>query len=89
VYLGTAVYPARHWPDAVRTFIRGPGRRKTLYATGFPTTGHRHTLGQLDEMELSADDRSAYLGGTARRIFDRLAPTDRSENGRRTGQVTS
>ena len=74
VFLGTAVYPQRHWDEAVRRFLRGPGRTKTLYGTGFPTTGHAHTLAQLDELELADEVLDAYLGGTARRVFARLAP---------------
>lgn len=72
VHLGTAVYPQRHWDEAVRRFLRGPGRAKTLYGTGFPTTGHRHTLDQLGELELPDEVLAAYLGGTARRVFSRL-----------------
>jgi len=72
VFLGTAAYPPRHWAPAVRDFLRGPGRTKTVFGTNFPTVGHRHALTQLGELDLSPDTRDALLGGTARRVFTRL-----------------
>lgn len=72
VYLGTAAYPPRHWAPAVHEFVRGPGRRKTVFATNFPTVGHRHACAQLAELDLDADTRGALLGGTARRVYTRL-----------------
>jgi len=72
VFLGTGAYPPKHWPDAVVAFVRGPGRTKLVFATNFPTVGHRHALDQLDTLDLDADTRAALLGGTARRVFTRL-----------------
>ena len=72
VYLGTAAYPPRHWPSAVLDFVRGPGRAKTIFGTNFPTVGHRHALGQIDDLGLDPVTREALLGGTARRVFTRL-----------------
>ncbi|MGF0313424.1 amidohydrolase family protein [Rhodococcus sp. IEGM1428] len=69
VYLGTAVYPARHWNESLRRFVGGAGRRKVLYGSGFPAAGHRHTLAQLGELELSQEALSNYLGENARRVF--------------------
>lgn len=74
VHLGSAVYPARHWPESVHAFLRGPGKRKMLYGTGFPTTGHRHTIGQVRDLGLDSEVLASYLGGNSRRIFTRLAP---------------
>jgi predicted TIM-barrel fold metal-dependent hydrolase len=72
VYLGTGAYPPRHWPAAVRDFLRGPGRRKVMFATNFPTVGHRHALAQLAELDLPPEIEADLLGGTARRVFTRL-----------------
>ncbi|MCY4271533.1 MAG: amidohydrolase family protein [bacterium] len=74
VYLGTSVYPPRHWSDELVAFINGAGRRKCLWGTGFPVTGHRHCLDQLHELGLGDEARANLLGGTARRVFSRLAP---------------
>ena len=70
--IGTAAYPPRHWAPAVRDFLRGPGRTKTVFGTNFPTVGHRHALAQVAELDLSFETREALLGGTARRVFTRL-----------------
>jgi uncharacterized protein len=72
VYLGTGAYPPRHWPDAVTRFLRGPGRDKVLFATNFPTVGHRHALAQVTELELPPATEAALLGASARRVFTRL-----------------
>ena len=72
VYLGTAAYPPRHWDPAVVQFLKGPGRRKVVFGTNFPTVGHRHALGQIDELGLTDEVRHNLLEGTARSIFTRL-----------------
>jgi uncharacterized protein len=72
VFLGTAAYPPKHWAPAVREFLRGPGRTKTVFGTNFPTVGHRHALAQVADLDLTPEARDAFLGGTARRVFTRL-----------------
>jgi predicted TIM-barrel fold metal-dependent hydrolase len=74
VYLGTAAYPPKHWDAAVHAFLRGPGKRKVLFATNFPTVGHRHALAQVDALDISDEVRHNLLEGNARRILTRLAP---------------
>jgi predicted TIM-barrel fold metal-dependent hydrolase len=72
VYLGTGAYPPRHWDPAVVQFLRGPGRRKVLFGSNFPTVGHRKALAQVDELDLEERTKAALLGGTARRVYTRL-----------------
>jgi predicted TIM-barrel fold metal-dependent hydrolase len=72
VYLGTGAYPPRHWPAPVLDFLRGPGRAKVMFATNFPTVGHRHALAQVAELALRSEVEADLLGGTARRVFTRL-----------------
>ena len=73
VYLGTGAYPPRYWSSAVTDFLRGPGRGKVLFATNFPTVGHRHALEQLSALSLDSDIERALLGDTARSVFNRLS----------------
>ncbi len=73
VYLGTGAYPPRHWSSTVTDFLRGPGRTKMVFGTNFPTVGHRHALTQVAELGLDAEIERAFLGGTAQRVFTRLA----------------
>jgi predicted TIM-barrel fold metal-dependent hydrolase len=72
VYLGTGAYPPRHWGGSLRNFIRGPGRRKTIFGTNFPTVGHRHALSQISELELPEETQRCLLGDNARAAFSRL-----------------
>lgn len=72
VFLGTGAYPPRHWDPAVVRFLQGPGRRKVLFGSNFPTVGHRRALSQIGELGLDGDTQAALLGGTASRVFTRL-----------------
>ena len=72
VYLGTASLPPKRWHAALVDFIRGPGRRKTMFGTSFPTVGHRHALAQLDALGLDDEIVSALMGGNAARFFPRI-----------------
>jgi uncharacterized protein len=73
VYLGTGAYPPSYWASVVTDFLRGPGRGKVLFATNFPTVGHRHALEQLRPLSLDASVERALLGDTARSVFNRLS----------------
>jgi predicted TIM-barrel fold metal-dependent hydrolase len=73
VYLGTATQPPRRWPESLQRFSRGGGRGKVLVGTGFPIAGHRHTLSQLDDLEVGVDLRTAWLDENPRKVFARLA----------------
>ena len=72
VYLGTGAYPPRHWDPAVVRFLQGPGRRKVLFGSNFPTVGHHRALAQVPELGLDDATTAALLGGTARAVFTRL-----------------
>jgi len=74
VCLGTAAFPPHHWSDGLVRFMKGPGRGKTLFGTGFPVAGHRQALARLAELELREPARRALLEGAARSIFTRLRP---------------
>jgi hypothetical protein len=73
VFVGTASYPPAHWTGELVEFLRGPGRRKVVFGTNFPTVGHRRALAQLDALGLTDEARSMLLEGNARAIFSRLA----------------
>ena len=73
VYLGTASLPPKRWHASLVNFIRGPGRRKTMFGTSFPTVGHRHALAQLEALDLDPEIAAAVMGGNARNVFTRLS----------------
>jgi predicted TIM-barrel fold metal-dependent hydrolase len=72
VYMGTGAYPPKHWDPAVHSFLRGPGKRKVLFGTNFPTVGHRHALAQVQALDVTDDVRDNLLRNNARRVFTRL-----------------
>lgn len=72
VYLGTGAYPPRHWHASVHQFLAGPGRRKVLFGTNFPTVAHAKALAQIAELDMREDTRERLLGGTALEVFTRL-----------------
>ena len=72
VYLGTASLPPKRWHAALVDFIRGPGRKKTIFGTSFPTVGHRHALDQLPALGLDEGVADDLMGGNARRVFTRI-----------------
>ncbi len=73
VYLGTGAYPPRHWQPTLTSFLRGPGKRKVLFGTNFPTVGHRQAVAQLAELDLDPAVAYGLQEGTARSVFTRLA----------------
>jgi predicted TIM-barrel fold metal-dependent hydrolase len=74
VHLGTGAYPPKHWDPAVHAFLRGPGKRKVIFGTNFPTVGHRHALAQIAALDVPDEVRHDLVEGNARRLFTRLAP---------------
>ncbi len=73
VYLGTATQPPRRWAPELVEFAQGIGRTKFLVGTGFPVTGHRHVLSQLEEREIDSDPRRAWLEENPRAVFSKLS----------------
>lgn len=74
VYLGTATWPRRRWPQKLLDFLNGEGCGQTMFATGFPTTGHNQLARQLSDPELAlpTDVLQALTSTTARTVFTRL-----------------
>jgi hypothetical protein len=73
VYIGTASLPPRRWHASLVDFIRGAGRKKTMFGTSFPTVGHRHPLAQLDALGLDKEVAADLMGNNARHVFSRIA----------------
>jgi predicted TIM-barrel fold metal-dependent hydrolase len=72
VYLGTASQPPKRWHASLVDFVRGPGRKKTMFGTSFPTVGHRHAISQLASLELKDEIVADLMGNNARRVFGRI-----------------
>jgi predicted TIM-barrel fold metal-dependent hydrolase len=78
VYLGTATYPPRRWPDELLDFLTGVGRTKVLYGSGFPTTGHAQAAKQIPELGLDTHIAARLTHETAQSVFTRIQPSDKS-----------
>ncbi|MXW76190.1 MAG: amidohydrolase family protein [Acidimicrobiaceae bacterium] len=76
VYVGTATHPPRRWPDTLVEFMKGPGRHRCLFGTGFPLTGHVRSMHQLQDLALDPETAEALLDGNARCIFNRIPQPD-------------
>ena len=72
VHLGTATHPPLRWPGELLHYLRGAGASKVLFGTGYPLTGHLHTLAQLDALDVDGPTKEALRQGNARRIFTRI-----------------
>lgn len=72
VFIGTATHPPRRWPAELLDFIRGDGREKVLFGSGYPLTGHLHIQSQLDALDVDGPTKEALRHGNARRIFTRI-----------------
>jgi predicted TIM-barrel fold metal-dependent hydrolase len=73
VYLSSASWPPRRWARSLMDLARSPsGASKLLFATNFPTVGHRQALRQLDELDLPGENLTAVLGDNARSVFRRV-----------------
>ena len=69
VFYGTSQYAPRHWTSELKSFVRGRGRGKVLFGSGFPVLDHAEALAQVDELGMSTEARYALLEGTAKRVF--------------------
>lgn len=75
VYIDTSAYTTKRLPTELVAFMKTrTGTRKVLFGSNFPMIGHSHALDGLDELGLSEQTRSAYLGGNAERVFSTVLP---------------
>ena len=72
VSLGCATWPPKRWPPAFLDFVRGAGRGKVIFGTGYPLVALSAALDQVAKLELGAAE-AALLGENARRVFTRIA----------------
>lgn len=84
VFLGTAAFPANHWPESLIEFVGRAGRGKVLLGTSFPVVGHRQALDRVAKLDLSDEAYSALLHGAAKKVFrnwpDLAMSNDQEEN---------
>lgn len=69
VHIDTSAYKVTRYPNALVEYMRGHGADKVLFGTNFPMIRHDHALKGLEQLGLSDDQKTAFLGGNAARIF--------------------
>ena len=69
VYIDTSAYkPSRYPPELVR-FLQGRGHRKVLFGSNHPMIMPGQCVRELDQLELTAEARAAFLWGNAAKLF--------------------
>ncbi|KHO17847.1 amidohydrolase family protein [Mycolicibacterium setense] len=75
VYIDTSAYTTKRLPPELVRFMKTrTGQQKTLFGTNYPMIVHEHALAGLDELDLTDEARSDYLGGNAQRLFKLSGP---------------
>ena len=69
VYFDTAASPFLYEPRVFETVVGLVGAEKVLFATDFPLIKHERLLAQVEEANLSSDQKDRILGGNAADLF--------------------
>ncbi len=69
VYIDTSAYKAKRYPQPLRDYLKGHGRKKVLFGSNFPMVTPSDCLAQLDELGLDEESRRLFLGENATRVF--------------------
>jgi len=68
-HVDTSAYALHRLPPAFVDFLRGVGRERVMFGTNWPMLHPARCLAGLDALGLDDATRTAFLGGTARRVF--------------------
>jgi uncharacterized protein len=69
VYIDTSAYKPKRYPQPLRDYLQGHGRKKVLFGSNFPMLTPADCLSQLDDLALDAEAKRLFLGANAARIF--------------------
>ncbi|MGC6471274.1 MAG: amidohydrolase family protein [Parvibaculales bacterium] len=70
VYIDTSAYTAKRFPPELVRYLKSNGAGKILFGTNYPMITPEKCLADLDALGLSPDTKAAFLGGTARKVFN-------------------
>src|SRR6516164_8091834 len=68
-HVDTSAYTVRRLPFGFVDYMKGLGATRVMFGTNWPMIPHAKCLEGLDALDLSPEGRSAFLSGTARRVF--------------------
>jgi hypothetical protein len=68
-YIDTSAYRPRYYPPQLIQFMKSYGQDKVLFATNFPQLPFEKCVRDVEELNLTHDVRSKFLGENAQRVF--------------------
>lgn len=69
VYIDTSAFTIRRYPPELVRFLKSNGAHKVMFGSNYPMIAPAKCLAALDNLQLSDDTKTAFLGGTAARLF--------------------
>ena len=69
VYIDTSAYLPRYYPPQLIHFMNSYGRDKVLFGTNFPMLRFDQCAEQALDLDLTEENRRAFLSDNARRVF--------------------
>ncbi len=69
VYIDTSAYLPRYYPPQLLHFMNTYGRHKVMFGTNWPQLQYDRAVPQAQELPLSDEAKTAFLGGNAARVF--------------------
>src|SRR5271165_5563153 len=69
VYIDTSAYAPRYYPPQLVQYVKTYGQDKVLFGTNFPQLSWQKCIQQVQEMDLSKEIQTKFLGGNARWVF--------------------
>ncbi|MEM1334252.1 MAG: amidohydrolase family protein [Actinomycetota bacterium] len=69
VYIDTSAYTANRYPTELVEYLRGRGKHKVMFGTNYPMIMPSRALRDLESLGLDDETRTAFLSGTATRVF--------------------
>lgn len=69
VYIDTSAYKTTRYPASLIDYMNGRRGHKVLFGSNYPMLTPKACLEGLDALELSPENRAAFLGGNAMRVF--------------------
>jgi predicted TIM-barrel fold metal-dependent hydrolase len=69
VFIDTSAYKVSRYPSDLVDYMRGNKRHRVLFGSNHPFWPAGECIAGLDDLQLGADARSAFLADNARRLF--------------------
>ncbi len=68
-YVDTSAYAVHRLPPDFIHYMKNVGSSRVMFGTNWPMISPEHCLKAIDSLELSQEQRDAFLFGNARRVF--------------------